>query len=159
MAAPAYRIGPSDFFTPGDLQSDADTLDGQIRALDAAIDGNDSIPQDQWDQFAVWMSSWKKFYSSSFGSYFTDAITALNDANRDQLIQFENAFQSWVSLFAQSGVTFPGAVIQPSQGSGDTLGAQLNKQLEPVAKTLGISAVSIVTIAVVLVVVLFVVRR
>jgi hypothetical protein len=155
VAAATYRIGPSDFFTPGDLQADADTLDGQIATLDTALDGNEAAPQDWWDAFQAWRAAWKKFYSSTFGGFFGTLFASFNDANRDQLISFENQFVEWVHQAAAYGAAMPGTTIEPSQGSHDTLGDHIANQ----AKNLGLpSATSIVIVALVLIALLWVAK-
>lgn len=133
MATATYRIGPSDFFTPGDLEADADTLNTQINQVDDAMDGNNAIPQNLWDGWQDFLSSWKKFYSSSFGGFFTNLETALNDANRDQLIQFETQFGNWTSQLAPYGVSVPGGQIGVSAGSQDTLANHVRNQLDKLA--------------------------
>jgi hypothetical protein len=150
-----YRIGPSDVFSPSDLQADAKTLDGQVATLDAAIDGNQSIPQDQWDTFTIWESDWKKFRSSTFDGWFDSFLASWNDSNRDQLIAFENQFITWQKTFASSGVAFPGPVVQPSTGSGDTLGNHLGNQL----KNAGLPSLGSITVLVVVLVVGFIVYK
>lgn len=130
MATATYRIGPSDTFLPGDLEADADTLNTQVNELDDSIDGNNAIPQTEWDGWQLFLSSWKKFYSSSFGGFFTNLATALNDANRDQLIQFETEFSNWASQLGSYGGSVPGGVIGVSSGAQDTLGNLIRNQTD-----------------------------
>jgi hypothetical protein len=153
MAAATYRIGPSDFFTPGDLAADADTLNEQIHALDDALNGNEAAPQDWWDRFQAFMATWKKFYSSTFGSYFADVLASLNDGNRDQLISFENQFAAWAQQAAGYGAGLPGPTIAPSDGSGDTLAKQISKEVG------GILPSGVTLVLLVLVIVAIVFRR
>jgi hypothetical protein len=138
-----YRIGPADLFTPGDLAADANTLNGQINALD---DQDWSKPaQNVFDGWMSFVSEWRAFYSSSFGGFFTNLTTAINDANRDQLIQFEQRFANWANTYSgASGNQLPGGVINVSTGSQDTLGAQIVNQLQPLIPSLNIKNVLIV---------------
>ena len=120
----SYRIGPSDLFTPGDLEADANTLNDQINRLNNA--NWDKPTQGLFDAFQSFLSEWRGFYSQGFGLF-----TALNDANRDQLVQFETRFQGYVGQYQeQSGVSVPD-VVAPSSGSQDNIGAQIRNQLQP----------------------------
>jgi hypothetical protein len=159
MATATYRIGPSDFFTPGDLSADADTLNGQVTDLDGQVEGNESIDQASMDQWTAWLATWKAFYSSEFGGFFRNLFTALNDANRDQLIQFETTFGNFATQFSAAGASIAGGVVAPSTGSKDTVGDQLNDQLKD-APNIGLSASTKLLIAGVLIVaVLFMVKK
>jgi hypothetical protein len=158
MASPTYRIGPSDFFTPGDLKADADTLNGQVDELDAQIEGNDAIDQTLVDQWTAFHQTWKAWYASQFGGFFTNLVTALNDANRDQLIQYEKTFANFAQqLQQQNNLQLAGGVIQPSSGSGDTIGAQVSQQLGG-ADVSGL-ATKVIVVAVLLVVALFIWKK
>lgn len=149
MAAATYRIGPSDFFTPGDLQADADTLNSQVQTLDLVLDGNEAAPQTWWDAWQAWMSEWKKFYSSTFGGFFGALFASFNDANRDQLISFENQFAAWAQQAAGYGAALPGPTLEPSQGSHDTLGDHVAKQTAALPSATSIVIVVLVLIALV----------
>lgn len=128
MDAATYRIGPSDFFTPGDLRADASTLDGQVQALDKVISvGN--VPPDFSDTWLSWLNSWNAFRSDHFDGFFSGFFSALNDSNRDELISFERQFQQWRSQTAGFGQTPPGPDIEPSEGAGDTFGKHVANQL------------------------------
>jgi len=148
MAAATYRVGPSDFFTPGDLSSDADTVNGQIAQLDAQIQGNELATgefTDQWTHFEV---DWRTFYQAHFGGFFSNLFSALNDSNRDDLIRYENqlaAFQASAAAFGASLI----APVGPSSGSKDTIGDQLSAQGLPSKSTLivlGIIAVVVLVL-------------
>jgi hypothetical protein len=126
----AYRIGPSDVFTTGDLAADAATLDGQISSLD-----NQDMTKvsaaffDGWNAF---VSEWRRFYTSVFVNSFWGA--GWNDSNRDQLIQFETRFGVFAEQWAQqTAQTLPGGVVAPSTGTKDTLGDQISHQLQPLS--------------------------
>lgn len=155
MATATYRIGPSDFFTPGDLKADADTLNGQINALDAQIEGSDSIDQGTIDQWRAWLSSWQDFYGGEFGGFFRNLFTALNDSNRDQLIQFESTFANFASEFATAGAHVAGGVVAPSSGSKDTIGDQLAEQVKDAPSGLLPSGTKIIIALVVVAVIVF----
>lgn len=137
-----YRIGPSDLFTPGDLAADANTLNGQINTLDNQDWTTPSQPLfDVWNSF---VSEWRRFYSSSFGGFFTNLATAINDANRDQLIQFESRFATFAQQYqASTSQQLPGGVIDVSSGSQDTLGAQIVHQLQPLIPSISIKTILI----------------
>jgi len=128
MAAATYRIGPSDFFTAGDLEADASTLDGQVQALDAVI-ATGNVPPDFDDSWLSWVTTWNSFRSDHFDGFFSGFFSALNDSNRDQLISFENQFQQWRSQAAGYGQTPAGPDIEPSTGAGDTFGKHVANQL------------------------------
>ncbi len=142
MGTATYRIGPSDVFLPGDLRADAATLDGQVQQEVAALASSSSVPTDVADSFSAWVISWNQFRSANFDGFFSSFFSSLNDSNRDQLISFENQYGTWRSQIASYGTTPPGPEIEPSTGSGDTLGAQLGNQL----KNLGLPSLSSVTI-------------
>lgn len=157
MASPTYRIGPSDFFTPADLKADADTLNTQVDELDAQVEGNEAIDSTLMDQWTAFHQAWKAFYAAQFGGFFTNLLTALNDSNRDQLIQYEKTFANFASqLQQQDNLSIAGGVVQPSSGSGDTLGAQLNQQIGGDASGL---ATKVIVIAALLVVALFIWKK
>ena len=158
-ATATYRIGPSDFFTPGDLKSDADTLDGQVSDLDQQIEGNESIETTASDQWTAWIARWKAFYGSNFGGFFTNLFTSLNDANRDQLIQFEKEFANLATSFATQGAQLAAGVVQPSTGSGDTIGAQASQQVKDLPTGVLPSTTSIIIILGLIVVALFIFKE
>lgn len=150
MAA-TYRIGPSDVFTGGDLEADADTLDAQVEALDSQIEGNENAPGDWVDQWVNWQGGWKAYKAQHFGGVLDSFLSALNDSNRDDLIRYENQFASFATAAGSFGATVV-APVAPSTGSGDTLAAQLKNQLGPLIP----SATELVVIAVAVVVILVV---
>lgn len=154
MATATYRVGPSDFFTPGDLAADANTLNDQITALDAQVEGNEQIAESDLDQWTAFLANWKAFYASEFGGFFTNLLTALNDANRDQLIQDETTFGNFATQFASAGATVAGGVVAPSTGSKDTIGAQVDQQLHDLPGLPTVSGTTKIIIALALVVAL-----
>lgn len=137
-----YRIGPSDLFTPGDLAADARVLNDQINNLD---DQNwDAISEATFEAWLSFVSEWRGFYSSHFGGFFTNLTTAINDSNRDQLIQFENRFAGFATQYkVESGNNVPD-VVAPSTGAQDTLGAHIMDQLQPLIPQFNIKSVLIV---------------
>jgi hypothetical protein len=147
MASATYLVGPSDFFTPGDLEADAATLNGQVSSLDAQIEGNEAVPQTFVDQWTSFEAAWGSFYSSSFSGYLSSLVSALNDSNRDALISYENQFAAFAAQASSFGATLV-APVAPSNGSGDTIAKQLS------AQTGGLSLPSLTSIAVVAVAVI-----
>lgn len=145
MGKATYRVGPSDFFTPGDLSADADTLEGQVSALDRQIEGNEGASVEFSDQWTAFLTSWRAFYNAHFGGFFSTFFSALNDSNRDDLIRYENqlgAFEAQAQGFGASLV----APVDPSTGSKDTIGDQLAAQGLP-----GVSSFVLIAAAVVVV--------
>lgn len=137
-----YRIGPSDFFTSADLLADAKTLNGQINALDSA--NWDKPPEDLFASWNAFLSEWRGFYSTVFGGFFGN-WSAINNSNRDQLVQFEERFQTFSQQYQQAtGRALPGGVVAPSSGTKDGLGDHLLNQLQPLIPSLDIGNVAIV---------------
>lgn len=141
-AAGQYRVGPSDFFTPGDLNSDADTLNAQVVALDHSLDGNMRPPTDWFDAWNVWLARWKAFYNKTFGGgAFSDFFAALNDSNRDELVSWEKQFETWYSQAQGYGSALAdGARVEPREKSGDSLDNHLDKLGLPSLNTLALLA-------------------
>lgn len=140
MAAPRYRVGPSDFFLPGDLKADADTLDAQVMLLDDSTTANALIAGDWLDSWVAWMNGWKRFWADV-------GFFSITNGTRDQLISFELQFQSWYQQAQQQGAHTSGPLIQPSDGTGATLGKQAAAQLKDLPLP---STTSIIVIAVLL---------
>lgn len=149
-STPTYRIGPSDVFTPGDLAADASTLDGQVDELDTQIEGNDQVDQNLQDQWTAFHAEWKAFYADHFGGFFSNLFTALNDSNRDQLIQEETKFANFYAQFKQLGVAgLAAGAVAPSAGSGDTIGAQVAAQVGPEASSLATKGIVILVLVII----------
>jgi hypothetical protein len=149
MAAPTYRIGPSDIFSGGDLSADADTLDGQVNQLDNQMDGNEEIPQPLFDAWNVWLATWRGFKTDHFGGFLSNTLTALNDSNRDQLIAYENGFIDFAGKMQAYGVGLAGPIVQPSTGAKDTLADQLKNQLGLSTTSIGLIVVGLVVLIIV----------
>lgn len=128
MGTATYRIGPSDFFTPGDLTADANTVQAQVDVLHQLVNGNESVPPDFSDQWQAFETHWKGFYADHFGGFFSSWFSAFNDANRDELISYENQLQAFQAQAQGFGANIIDEV-GPSSGSGDTLGRQAGAQL------------------------------
>ncbi len=127
-AAPQYIIGSTGLFTSDDLATDAKTLDGQIQTLDNA--DWSAPPQDLFDAWFAFVAEWRGWYSSTFDYVLIGP--AWNDANRDQLIQFEQRFASFAGRYQlASGNTLPVDVIAPGTGPKDSLADLLAKSLKP----------------------------
>lgn len=140
-ATATYRIGPSDFFLPGDLAADAATVDGQITELDELLD-DAGAPAEFADQWLYFHNAWSGFYSDHFGGFFSNLVSALNNSNRDDLIRYENqlaAFQAQARTFGAEQV----APVAPSTGTKDTLGDHLNAQGLPSAVSLTVLLVAV----------------
>lgn len=122
-SAATYRVGRSDFFTPGDLDADAQTVNAQVDAFDNAMDGNTISPQDWFDAWNVWLAQWRYFFKDKFsGGYLSDIATALNDSNRDDLVRYETQLEEWIKQGTDYGIGLPpGSRVTPSSGSGDSI--------------------------------------
>jgi len=136
-----YRIGPDDFFTGADLKADAITLNSQVVALDRQVQ---DIPQNEdplgsdleqsWFSFvAQWDSYFQNTYQSSSG--FDDFLTALNDGNRDQLIQYESRFADLAAKMKDKGIDSAAVNVAVSLGAPDTVTA-LIADIDAAAKKL-----------------------
>ena len=120
--AGTYRVGPSDFFTPDDLASDAKTLDAQIKALDSLLQDAPDAPEAWFDAWNVFYAKWWAFFKDHFSGWFTNFVTAFNDSNRDELVSFEQQFETWASQAADYGAKLPdGSRVGPRDKSGDSL--------------------------------------
>jgi hypothetical protein len=121
-AAPQYDTGF--FSSPGDLLTQANQVNSQVQALDAAINGNEAIPQDWWDGFQAFESQWLTFFSSTFGgqgfavgpSGTSASATGawLTSDLAGQLATFEAQIASWATQAQGFGVQLPGGIIQPN---------------------------------------------
>jgi hypothetical protein len=148
VAAATYRIGPSDFFTSGDLEADASTLNDQVTVLAAELEGNTSVPGDFLDAWHLFHLQWGKFYEDKFQAWDT-FLVAFNDSNRDGLISFERQLAGWQQQAAAYDVAAPGPTIAPSTGSGDSIKNHLDGL--PIPSTSSI-VIIVVVAAVVLVI-------
>ena len=122
-SSPKYRVGASDFFFPGDLKADADTLDAQIMTLDDSTTANPLIAGDWLDSWLAWMNGWKRFWVDV-------GFFSITNGTRDQLISYESQFAAWYQQAQQQGASTPGPLIEPSDGTGATFGKHAAKQLE-----------------------------
>jgi len=128
-AAPQYDTGF--FSTPGDLLTQANQVNGQVQALDAAIDGNEAIPQDWWDGFQAFKASWLAFFSSTFGGHGfaqgpsgTSASATgawLTSDLAGNLASFEAQIASWATQAKAYGVNIPGGIIEPASNDAPKL--------------------------------------
>lgn len=147
-AAATYRIGPSDFFTSGDLEADASTVNDQISILASALEGNTNVPGDFIDAWHLFLLQWQSFYDDKFKSWDT-FLVAFNDSNRDGLISFERQLAGWQQQAAKYSVQTPGPTIGVSSGSGDSIKNQLGGL--PIPSTSGIVVVLIAAAVVVVI--------
>jgi hypothetical protein len=129
-AQPQYDTG---FFSgPGDLLTQANQVNAQVQALDAAIDGNEAIPQDWWDGFQAFKSNWLAFFSSTFGGHGfaqgpsgTSASATGSWLTSDlagNLASYEAQIASWATQAQKYGVSIPGGVIQPNSDANNAAG-------------------------------------
>lgn len=113
VGAATYRIGPGDLFLPGDLKADADTLASQMEALDAQTNGAAGLPRDLVNAWVLFQGDWAAFYYAHFDGVLDEWLTAANDSNRDQLLQFETRFQKIVDGFRAAGLAVAGTDVEP----------------------------------------------
>lgn len=134
-----YRIGPADFFIGADLKADAETLDAQVEGLAKVVDATsvDDIGEDlksSWNTFyAAWFNYFQDTYKNQSG--FEAFLNALNDGNRDQLIQYEERFADLHSKLAAKGVDSAAVNVAVSLGAPDTVTALIGS-LDAAAKKL-----------------------
>lgn len=152
MGTGTYRIGPSDFFTPGDLTADANTVQAQVDVLNGLVNGNESVPPDFTDQWQAFETHWKGFYADHFGGFFSSWFSAFNDSNRDELISYENQLASFQDQAKAFGADIIGETA-PSTGAKDNIGDQL------AAQGLHLPSVSTVVIFAVVAIVAFVIWK
>jgi hypothetical protein len=145
--SPSYRIGPSDFFNGTDLQADGATLNDQVNRLDGLIkDAGTKVSDDTWNAWVDYVKQWRDFYSNTLPGFFV----ALNDSNRDQLIQFESRLQSFVGQYQNETGGNVSDVVAVSSGTKDGIGDLLKNQLQPFLPSLNMTYVLIAVGVVVL---------
>jgi hypothetical protein len=140
---PSYRIGPSDFFTSGDLLADANTLNDQVNRLNDQFHSGTTVSDDLWNAWADFIQQWRGYYSDTFGGVFGGFFAAFNDSNRDQLIQFETRFQNFVIEYQDQTRTSVPDVVAVSSGTKDNIGEQLRNQLQPLVPSVNMTYVLI----------------
>ena len=136
-----YRIGPSDLFTGADLKADAITLNSQVSAISRVIQdipqGTDPLGADLEVSWASFESQWDSYFQNTFAtsSGFDDFLTALNDGNRDQLIQYESRFADLHEQIKAHGVDSAAVNVAVSLGAPDTV-THLIADIDAAAKKL-----------------------
>jgi len=120
VTAGSYRVGAGDFFLPSDLDADAKTLNAQVEALDSAVESGAGSPSE--GVLAAWFSftaRWRPFFRATFGGGAVgDFLAAVNNGNRDQLIQHEQTFESLRAQLAAGGIQAAGAdLVKPKEGT------------------------------------------
>lgn len=145
MAA-VYRVGRSDFFSPGDLQADAETLNRQILTTDNLLEDDHAVPTAEFDAWNGFYAEWLHFFKDHFVGYFDTLLSSLNDSNRDQLVAMEERFEAFMTTFEGYGFGLPeGSRTKPSSGSGDSLDNHIKGLGLPSLGTVGIVAGIIVS--------------
>lgn len=115
-AAPAH-FETGFFSSPSDLKTAGDAVDALINNIDNAIDGNEEVPQAQWDGFQVFLGDWKHFYSSNFGSLLTVTGSWLTTDLQAQLVSFQEQAAIWGHQMEKYGAEIPGGVTEPADNS------------------------------------------
>jgi hypothetical protein len=113
------------------------------------MDGNEEIPTALFDAWNVWVATWRGFKNDHFGGFFSNTLTALNDANRDQLIAYENGFVDFAGKMKRFGVGLAGPLVEPSTGAKDNLGDQLKNQFGLAGVSIGLLVVAVVVVIIV----------
>jgi hypothetical protein len=110
-------------FTGGDLYADAKTLNAQVQGFDRLIE---SLPNSDKRASDDLLQSWYSF-TAQFNPYFRDTwqdngtlanfLEALNNSNRDQLIQWETRFADLVAQFKAVGISSTSVDVAVSLGA------------------------------------------
>lgn len=136
-----YRIGPDDFFTGGDLQADAKTLNSQVQGLDRVVsdvpNGDPRLTDDMFASWAGFTSIWNSYYQMNWATSgdIANFFAALNDGNRDQLIQLEERFADLAARLKAAGIDSAAVNVAVSLGAPDTV-TRLLADLDSAAKKL-----------------------
>lgn len=117
-----YRAPRVGIFTPADLRADADTLHGQVLALDNALSAHGGQVSANGVAFLNFENEWNTFYANVFDGLLGDFGAALDNGNRDQLIQFEDRFAALATKLAAEDVTTPEGIIRPLDSTPSLLG-------------------------------------
>lgn len=142
-----YRVGPSSgflglgtsftqllsgggapaTFSPSDLQADADTLNGQVALLDAAFQAAGGVTpgSDLVNAWVLYQGDWAAFYADHFASWIDKQLTAWNDSNRDQLVQFEERFATIRDRMKALGVDTASEDVNPNLPTDDGSGTAI----------------------------------
>jgi hypothetical protein len=140
-----YRIGPDDFFTGGDLRADAYTLNSMVQAVEQVVGDvpahDPRLSEDLFTAWAMFTAQWNPSFAADWdnaGSAST-FLLALNDGNRDQLIQFESRFADIYSKLKAAGIESSYVNVELSTGAPDTA-KRLVEHFQSVAKSLGLGS-------------------
>ncbi len=137
----SYRIGSNDFFTGADLKADAVTLNSQVTAISRVIQdipqNEDPLGKDLELSWVGFESQWDFYFQNTYqnSSGFEDFLTALNDGNRDQLIQYESRFADLHDQIKAKGVDSAAVNVAVSLGAPDTV-THLIADIDAAAKKL-----------------------
>lgn len=113
LDGPSYRAPRVGVFTSTDLRADADTLHGQVLAVDDALSAHGGQVSDTGTAFLNFENEWNTFYANVFDGLLGSFGAALDNGNRDQLVQFEDRFANLATKLAGEGVTIPEDIIRP----------------------------------------------
>jgi len=136
-----YRIGPNDFFTGSDLKADAVTLNSQVSGMSRVIQdlpqNSDVLGADLETTWASFESQWDSYFQNTYATSnaFDNFLTALNDGNRDQLIQYESRFADLHEQIKAKGVDSAAVNVAVSLGAPDTV-TNLIADIDAAAKKL-----------------------
>lgn len=117
-----YRAPRVGIFSPADLRADADTLHGQVLAMDNALSAHGGQVSDVGVAFLNFENEWNKFYADLGSGILGDFGAALDNGNRDQLVQMEDRFADLAGKLAAEGVTIVEGVIRPLGSTPSVLG-------------------------------------
>lgn len=117
-----YRAPRVGIFSPADLRADADTLHGQVLALDNALSAHGGQVSDTGVAFLNFENEWNTFYANLGSGILGDFGAALDNGNRDQLVQFEDRFADLAGKLGAEGVTIVENIIKPVGTTPSLLG-------------------------------------
>lgn len=153
-----YRIGPDDFFTGSDLRADAYTLNSMVQAVERVVGdvpvGDPRLSEDLFGAWASFTAQWNPYFGAEWDGVgdLSAFFSALNDGNRDQLIQYESRFADIYSKLKAVGIESSYVNVELSTGAPDTA-KRLVEHFQGVAKSLGLGSLGWVAGMLVLVVV------
>lgn len=143
-----YRIGPDDLFTGSDLRADAYTLNSMVQAVERVVgdvpNGDPRLSDDLFGAWASFTAQWNPYFAADW-DYKGDLsafLSALNDGNRDQLIQYEMRFADIYDKLKKAGIESAYVNVELSTGAPDTV-KRLFERFQDAAKSLGLGGLGI----------------